>query len=171
MINFKPICASFLSGYWGFFFVTLLSMTFYCCGGDPSEKRSGGDGIEQESKKACERLSRKSRECVDVLVPIVEKASARLLEAAVSRVPEAEQHEFRERVEKAMDKQKEKMKETLGESLKKPFMNWCLRAAGDPEEKEIFDSAVRCLKSPDCQTYALCLEKIILVDQAVEDSP
>jgi len=171
MISFKPVRASYLSGYCGSFFVALLSMALYCCGGDPPQKRGEDDGIEQESKKACEQLSRKSLECVDVLVPIVEKSSHRLLESAVRRVDQSEQHKFRERVEKSMDKQKEKMKDILGESLKKPFMNWCLRAAGDPKEKEIFDSAVRCLKSPDCQTYGLCLEKIILLDQTVENRP
>jgi len=84
-----------------------------------------------------------------------------MLESAVAKAPASRRAALKKQMKLALAKHREDLKRTLAEALKKPFMNWCLRAAGDPDQKKLLKRTARCLKSPDCQTYGTCLEAVM----------
>lgn len=153
----------------GLIIVLVLALT--CCSGEKENGKPGeGSEVDQKSRKDCEKISKRNLECIGVLVSIVEKESRSIMAGVLNGVENSERTELKARMEQALESGKEDLTDTLRESLRKPFMNWCLRAAGDPEGQKLLDLALKCLEKPDCQTYGACFEEILALQRPEAES-
>ena len=151
--------------------IVLLVFALTCCNREnETDKKAGLEEVDQKSRSDCERISKRNLQCIGVLVSIVEKESRSVMAAVIHDVADPERNHLEQRVNQALESGKEDLTNTLKESLRKPFMNWCLRAAGDPGQKKILDEALKCLEKPDCQTYGKCFEEILATQRSKADS-
>jgi hypothetical protein len=133
------------------------------CGKDEKKAQKGeGDEGAGRYEEECEKIKKRNLQCLEVLVPLAQKRARQMLEKALAKVPEQRRALLRKKMEEAFSKQREELKETMRESLKKPFMNWCRRAAGDPEQKKVLEKATGCLDRTDCQSYGECVDELMM---------
>ena len=134
----------------------LIGLGLVCggCGKDEGKEKKGSSTQSGRRAAQCKKVMKRNLQCLDVLVPLAQRQSQKMLAEAVAKVPEPQRVQLRAQIKKTMAVQRGELKKTLRHALKKPFLNWCRRAAEDPDQKKIFARTVRCLEQPDCQTYA-----------------